>query len=119
MPHVGHGVPHIGNDIDNRTAAVIPHPLGIALAAEQKAAGQIIADHGFPAVEGDIFQQGRELPARVIHQAMDGPMLLDDIGNGIAHGFFIADIASMNGGLAAFFGQFLLDGFKLVHGTAN
>ena len=63
MAHARHGHPHIGNNVDDGTAAIFLHPLGIAFTRHQEAACEVGIDHSLPAFGTDILKEGRELAA--------------------------------------------------------
>ena len=77
MAHHGHSIPHVGNDVHDGTA-VFFHVLIENLSGHEETAHQIGSYHGFKAFLVDGGQGGRELPARVVDEAVDGSVVSED-----------------------------------------
>jgi hypothetical protein len=78
------------------------------------AAGQIGRDHRVPALFGDVGDFGRELPARIIDQAVDAAMALNHSRDTLENGVFLADIEADGVGLAAIVFDLGCDRVELV-----
>ena len=75
VAHARHAAPHVGDDVDDRAArlarAVVQHPLVDALARDQEAAGQVVADDRVPALGADRRERRGELAAGVVDERVD------------------------------------------------
>ena len=92
VSHARHAAPHVGDDVDDR-AAVLGHPLRVALARAEEAAGQVGADDGLPALLGDAGQRRRELAARIVHQPVDAAGACQRLRHHRLHLRLLADVA--------------------------
>jgi len=78
---------------------------------------QVVAHHRIPALERNVAQPGRKLPACAVEQAVDLAMPLHDTGHTGFDGIFIADVAGMCADIACALGvdggYFCRDGLEL------
>ena len=103
MAHLDHGTPKISSDIHNG-AAMLFHPLGIDLAADQEPAREVVGNDGIPAVGANILQARRKLSARIIDKPVDPTVPVQDSADLFADRRLVADIKdSMIGTPAVFF----------------
>jgi hypothetical protein len=83
------------------TAAVLLHALVEALTRHQKATGEVGVDHRLPAFCAGLGQRRDVLPACVVDQAMDAPVLLHHLRDHGFHIVFAPDVAAVPAGLPA------------------
>src|SRR6185312_8542552 len=81
VAHRRHALPHVGDDLDDRAwvsqLSRAFHPLDVALARDEKAAGEIGPYDGIPALGRDVLERRGELAASVVDEAVDAAEVLE------------------------------------------
>ena len=111
-------VPDVGDHVHDG-AAVRLHPLGVDLAHDDEATGQVVAHHGLEPLGADGFQGCAVLTTRVVEQPVDASVFGKDRVNDVAHGGFISDVRGMDRYPAAVGVDFGPHGFKFVDVAAD
>ena len=94
-------------------------PLGNAFARHQKAAREVVAHHGVPALGADGGQRRRVLATGVVDEAVDAAMAFEHPSDGGAHGVFLADVAGVRGAHTTRSFDFNANDFELLGFAAD
>jgi hypothetical protein len=95
MRHVGKAVPHVGGHVHDR-AAMLLHRLGEDLAADDEAAGEIVAHHDVEALGAHGRGRRGELAAGIVEQAVDVAVGGDDLADRLLHLGLFADVEGVD-----------------------
>jgi hypothetical protein len=99
-PHARHAAPHVGDHVHDR-AAMLLHALLVGLARDQETAGEIVGDHGIPALLADHRQRHRILAAGIVDQAVDAAVFLENLRDVGAHRLLVTDVEGAGCGATA------------------
>ena len=94
MREVWPAVPDVGDHIDNRAPALL-HPLGVDLAHDNEAAGQVVAHHSLETLGGNGLQGRPVLPAGVVEQPVDAPVFVKYLVDDTADRRLVADVCGV------------------------
>src|SRR5437868_6571559 len=119
MSHVGHAVPHLRDHDDDRSAALLLHPLQIDLACKQKAAAEIGAQHTVPAFRRYRLKRCKELSAGVVDEKIQPAEIAERRAHHLADLLFLADIGGVNPRAAAGLGNFTRHRLELFGSAAD
>src|SRR4029079_5156037 len=86
--------PHVGGHVHDR-AAMLFHRPGEDLAADDEAAGEVVAYHDVEALGAHAGGGGGELAAGIVEQAMDAAVLRHDGGDRLLDLGFLANVEGM------------------------
>ncbi len=71
------------------------HPLCVDFARHQEAAGEVGAHDSVPALRGNLFQRRRELPARIVDEEIDAPVIGEHRAHDLGHALFLANVGDV------------------------